>query len=67
MTQGTRKPDTFVELMPERALAPALQQRLMRLERLVLAIEDELSDDQLDDDQKLQNIGERLANVTDGR
>ncbi len=39
----------------------------MMLERLVLAIEDELSDDQLDDDQKLQNIGERVANVNDGR
>ena len=39
----------------------------MMLERLVLAIEDELSDDELDDDQKLQNIGERVANVNDGR
>ena len=65
--QSLQKHDTLVELMPERALAPALQQRLMMLERLVLAIEDELSDDQLDDDQKLQNIGERVANVTDGR
>ncbi len=67
MTQGTSSPQSFIEPMPERALAPALQQRLMKLERLVLAIEDELSDDELDDDQKLQNIGERLANVTDGR
>ena len=62
-----QKPHSFVEGMPERALAPALQQRLMSLERLVLAIEDALSDDQIDDEQKLQNIGERVASVTDGR
>ncbi len=62
-----QKHDTLVEPMPERALAPALQQRLIVLERLVLAIEDELSDEQLDDEQKLQNIGERVANVSDGR
>ena len=61
------KHDTLVEPMPERALAQALQQRLLVLERLVLAIEGELSDDHLDDEQKLQNIGERLANATDGR
>ena len=67
MTQGTSSPQSFIEPMPDRALTPALQQRLMLLERLVLAIEDELSDDQLDDDQTLQNIGERVANVMDGR
>ena len=30
---------------------------------LFLAIEDELSDDELSDEQKLQNIGERVAQV----
>ncbi len=64
---GLQKHDTLVEPIPERTLAPALQQRLMVLERLVIAIEDELSDEQLHDEQKLQNIGERLANATDGR
>ena len=67
MAQGTSKADTLVEPAPDRVLSPALQLRLMQLERFVIAIEDELSDDQLDDDQKLQNIGERVANVTDGR
>ncbi len=41
--------------------------RLRALEKLVRAIEDELSNDQLDDEQKLQNIGERVAGVMDGR
>ncbi len=36
------------------------------LERLVRAIEDELTDDELTDEQRLQNIGERLAAVLDG-
>ena len=67
VVQGTSKPDTLVEPAPDRALSPARQLRLMQLERLVIAIEDELSDEQLDDEQKLQNIGERLANATDGR
>jgi len=67
MEQGTSKPDTLVEPAPDRALSPALQLRLMQLERLVSAIEDELSDEQIDDEQKLQNIGERVANAMDGR
>ena len=45
----------------------ALLKRLQRLERLIIAIEDELADGQLSDEQKLQNIGERVASVTDGR
>jgi hypothetical protein len=67
VAQNASKPDTLVEPAPDRVASPALQLRLMQLERLVIAIEDELSDEQLDDDQKLQNIGERVANVTDGR
>ncbi len=45
----------------------ALQQRLLRLERLLSAIEDELADGELSDEQKLQNIGERVASLMDGR
>ncbi len=67
MTQGMSKPDTLVEAAPDRVLSPVLQLRLMQLERLVIAIEDELSDEQIDDEQRLQNIGERLANAMDGR
>ena len=47
--------------------AQALQTRVDGLEHLVRAIEDELSDDEIDDEQKLQNIGERVAQVMDGR
>ena len=67
MAQGTSKPATLVEPAPDRAASPALQRRLIQLERLVIAIEDELSDEQIDDEQKLQNIGERVANAMDGR
>lgn len=63
--ESLQKPASIVEGMPDRAVPPALQRRLMQLERLVLAIEDELSDDELSDEQKLQNIGERVAAVTD--
>ncbi|MHC5114022.1 MAG: hypothetical protein ACYTGP_06290 [Planctomycetota bacterium] len=41
--------------------------RLATLERLVRRIEDDLSDQELTDEQKLQNIGERVAGVMDGR
>ena len=46
---------------------PHPTKRLRALEKLVRAIEDELSNDELDDEQKLQNIGERIAGVMDGR
>ncbi len=69
MTQGPslRKPETLVEPTPQRPLPPAAHRRLLDLERLVAAIEDELSDSELDDEQTLQNIGERVAQVNDGR
>ncbi len=65
MTQGPslRKSETLVEPAPRRPLTPAAHRRLLDLERLVAAIEDELSDDELSDDQTLQNIGERLASL----
>ncbi|MHC4947199.1 MAG: hypothetical protein ACYTG1_02900 [Planctomycetota bacterium] len=50
----------------DRPLLEELDRRLDALERLVHAIEDELSDDSIDDEQKLQNIGERVASFTDG-
>ena len=40
---------------------------LAHLQRLIRAIEDELTDEEIDDEQKLQNIGERVAGVMDGR
>ena len=61
---------TWADRFPAGRPIPALVAKvseLMSLERLVLAIEDALSDDQIDDEQKLQNIGERVASVTDGR
>ena len=65
MTQGPslRKSETLVEPTPRRPLPPAAHRRLLDLERLVAAIEDELSDDELDDEQKLQNIRERVAGL----
>ena len=44
-----------------------LLKRLHVMEQLVRTIESELADDELDDDQKLQNVGERVAGVMDGR
>ncbi|MCP3905872.1 MAG: hypothetical protein GY715_19790 [Planctomycetes bacterium] len=46
---------------------PAPDTQLATLKRLVRRIEDELSDPELTDEQKLQNIGERVAGVMDGR
>ena len=60
--KACQSPTRLSNRRPTGVLSSALQLRLMQLERLVTAIEDELSDD-----QKLQNIGERVANVTDGR
>ncbi len=62
MAQGPSLPKakTLVEPAPRR---PRAHRRLLDLERLVAAIEDELSDDELSDEQKLQNIGERVAQV----
>ncbi len=47
-------------------LTRSLQQRVTALEALVRAIEDELSDDALSDELKLQHIGERVAGLMDG-
>jgi uncharacterized protein YicC (UPF0701 family) len=59
----------FIELKSRAGTSAqeALQQRLTRLERLASDIEDELADHELSDEQKLQNIGERVASVMDGR
>ncbi len=55
------------EAKTEPARGAPLRTRLRILEKLVGTIEDELSDGALSDDQKLQNIGERVAAVMDGR
>ena len=57
----------LIEPKLERPLPTAQHKRLGALEKLVAAIEDELSDDELTDEQKLQNIGERVAQLMDGR
>ncbi|MBT8486973.1 MAG: hypothetical protein HKO59_12480 [Phycisphaerales bacterium] len=47
---------------------PSIPRRLAahdRMLRLIRAIEDELSDPSIDDEQRLQNIGERVASFTD--
>lgn len=44
-----------------------LRGRLRRLEQLVRAIEQELDDEDLDAEQALANIAERVAAVMDGR
>lgn len=63
MVQVESTEDRLVEPRIERPMLEALQKRVARLERLVARIEDELSDDELTDEQKLQNIGERVAAV----
>ncbi len=51
----------------DHAMIEMLLKRLHVMEQLVRTIESELADDELDDDQKLQNVGERVAGVMDGR
>ena len=55
-----------VEIAAGDAKADRFRKRLLALERLVVALEEELCDESLSDEQKLQNIGERLAGATDG-
>lgn len=55
-----------VEIDVGGVVSDRFKKRLLALERLVAALEDELSDEALSDEQKLQNIGERVAGVTDG-
>ena len=47
--------------------AAALARRVDKFERLVAAIEHELSDSEFTDELRLQHIGERLADARDGR
>ena len=51
----------------DHAMIEMLLKRLHVMEQLVRTLESELADDELDDDQKLQNVGERVAGVMDGR
>ncbi len=67
MTQVRTPGESVIEPKPSATAVQGLQQRLDVLERLVRALEDELGDEGLDDEQKLQNIGERVAQVMDGR
>ena len=55
-----------VDQLDRRPLTEALSNRHQAMEKLIRAIEDELSDDELDDELRLQNIGERVAQFTDG-
>ena len=55
----------LAELAGHNPVLVSVKKRLLVLERLVRAIEDELSDDETTDEQKLQNIGERVASVMD--
>ena len=57
----------MIEPKTEPAHVAPLRARLRVLEELVGAIEDELSDEALSDEQMLLNIGERVAAVMDGR
>jgi hypothetical protein len=57
----------LIEAKTEPAHVAPFRARLGILEKLVCAIEDELCDEALSDEQKLQNIGERVAAVMDGR
>ena len=57
-----------IEVAPGRDPAVArLERRLLALERLIVAIEDELCDQSISDQHKLENIGERVAWIMDGR
>ena len=53
----------IIDRVENAPLSEAVLRRLDRLERLVHAVEEELGDDEIDDEQRLQNIGERLAGV----
>ena len=66
-TESAGQTHRIVEPKTETLREEALQTRLRALEQLIRAIEDELSDSELDDEQKLQNIGERVAQFMDGR
>ncbi len=65
--EAQRKPQRIVEMTPPQPKVADLQRRLAGHEKLIRAIEDELGDDELSDDQKLQNIGERVGQFMDGR
>lgn len=56
-----------IEHRPARPDLPELRHRVGRLESLIHAIEDELSDLSIDDEQRLQNIAERVASYMDDR
>ncbi len=67
MAQLRMTAKSVVEPKPGATSVRGREKRLAVLEKLIRAIEDELADDGLDDEQKLQNIGERVAQVMDGR
>ena len=56
---------TYDRVAADHALIEVLLKRLHVMERLIRAIENELSDEEIDDEQRLQNIGERVAGVMD--
>ena len=61
MVQVRSRPRVVSEVRPPLALRNAHD----RLEKLVAAIEDELADEMLTDEERLQHIGERLAQHRD--
>ena len=62
-----RKPKQIIEITPGRPRVMDLPKHLAGHEKLVRAIEDELSDEELSDEQKLLNIAERVGQFMDGR
>ena len=65
--ETSRKPKQIIEITPDRPKVADLQKHLAGHEKLVRAIEDELSDDELSDEQKLLHIAERVGQFMDGR
>ena len=63
----TPSPRGQIRQAADHSLIEALLKRLGRMERLIRSIEEELADDELDDAQRVQNIGERVAGLMDGR
>jgi hypothetical protein len=67
MALDAREKLTHDPTAADHALIQELLKRLRVMEQLIRAVENELADDELDDEQKLQNIGERVAGFVDGR
>ncbi len=67
MALDAREKLTHDPIAADHALIQVLLKRLRVMEQLIRTVEDELADEALDGEQKLQNIGERVAAFLDGR